>query len=176
MELPPGTPLGPYSIRSLIGAGGMGVVYRAHDSKLRREVALKVLPHSLAADVERRDRLRQEALILAAVNHPSIASIYDLHDADDVVALVMELVDGPTLADRIAAGPLPVSDALSIATQIADALEAAHERGIVHRDLKPANIKLTADDRVKVLDFGLARTYDRCVASPDSPTVTVAAT
>jgi Tol biopolymer transport system component len=157
MSLAPGTLLGPYSIRSLIGAGGMGEVYRAHDSKLRREVAVKILPPSLATSSDRRARLVQEAHILATLSHPSIASIFDLHESDAFVALVLELVDGPTVADRIARGPIPVVEALAIAAQIAEALDAAHEKGIIHRDLKPANIKLTADDRVKVLDFGLAK-------------------
>ena len=175
MALAPGTPLGPYSIRSLIGAGGMGEVYRAHDSKLRREVALKVLPHSLAIDAERRARLIREAHILATLNHPSIASIFDLHESDHEVALVLELVEGPTLADRIALDPVPVNDALPIALQIVDALDAAHERGIVHRDLKPANIKLTADDRVKVLDFGLAKAVTRAgdIDVAASPTISL---
>ena len=178
MALAPGTPLGPYSIQSLIGAGGMGEVYRAHDSKLRREVALKVLPHSLAIDADRRARLIREAHILATLNHPSIASIFDLHESDREVALVLELVEGPTLADRIAVGALPVAEALAIAVQIVEALDAAHEKGIVHRDLKPANIKLTTDDRVKVLDFGLAKAVSRAsdIDVAASPTISLPVT
>ena len=158
MTVAPGERFGSYEIVAKIGAGGMGEVYRAHDAKLRRDVALKVLPASLAADPERRQRLLREAHILASLNHPAIACIYDLVETD-VLALVLELVEGPTLAERIAAGPVPVNTAIDIAGQIVEALDAAHERGIVHRDLKPANIKLAADDRVKVLDFGLAKAF-----------------
>jgi serine/threonine protein kinase len=157
MPLEQGTRLGVYEVLGLLGAGGMGEVYRARDTKLRREVALKVLPEAFAADPERRARFTREAQVLATLNHPHIAAIYGVEESAGVTALVLELVDGPTLADRIARGPLPVAEALTIAAQIADALDAAHEKGIVHRDLKPANIKLTADDRVKVLDFGLAK-------------------
>jgi serine/threonine protein kinase/Tol biopolymer transport system component len=157
-----GRRIGTYSVHERIGAGGMGEVYRAHDSKLRRDVAFKVLAADLIGDndQQRQDHLRRfrhEAHALAALNHPNIAAIYGLEEADGVTALVMELVDGSTLADRIMQGPIPVEDALPIATQIAEALEAAHERGIVHRDLKPANIKLRPDGTVKVLDFGLAK-------------------
>jgi serine/threonine protein kinase/Tol biopolymer transport system component len=157
-----GRRIGTYSVHERIGAGGMGEVYRAHDSKLRRDVAFKVLAADLLGDHEqqRQDhlrRFRQEAHALAALNHPNIAAIYGLEEADGVTALVMELVDGSTLADRIIQGAIPVDEALPIATQIAEALEAAHERGIVHRDLKPANIKLRSDGTVKVLDFGLAK-------------------
>jgi serine/threonine protein kinase len=157
-----GRRIGTYSVHERIGAGGMGQVYRAHDSKLRRDVALKVIAADLIGDNEqqRQDHLRRfrhEAHALAALNHPNIAAIYGLEEADSVTALVMELVEGSTLAERIARGPVPLAEALPIATQIADALEAAHARGIVHRDLKPANVKLRPDGRVKVLDFGLAK-------------------
>jgi len=157
-----GRRIGTYSIHERIGAGGMGEVYRAHDSKLRRDVAFKVLAADLIGDndFQRQDHLRRfrhEAHALAALNHPNIAAIYGLEEADGVTALVMELVEGATLADRIRHGALPVAEALPVAKQIADALEAAHERGIVHRDLKPANIKLRSDGTVKVLDFGLAK-------------------
>src|SRR5882762_1735533 len=143
MNLTPGTKLGPYEIVSLIGAGGMGEVYRARDSRLGREVAIKVLPESFASDPDRLARFEREAQMLASLNHPNIAIIHGLEESSGVRALVMELVDGPTLADRIAEGPIPIDEALPIARQIAEALEAAHERGIIHRDLKPANIKLT---------------------------------
>jgi serine/threonine-protein kinase len=157
-----GRRIGTYSVHERIGAGGMGEVYRAHDSKLRRDVAFKVLAADLVGetDPQRQEHLRRfrhEAHALAALNHPNIAAIYGLEEADGVTALVMELVEGSTLADRIKQGPIPVEEALPIATQIAEALEAAHERGIVHRDLKPANIKLRPDGTVKVLDFGLAK-------------------
>src|SRR5688572_6777779 len=135
----------------------MGEVYRATDTNLKRQVAIKVLPHALASDVERLTRFQREAEVLAALNHPNIAAIYGLERADGRSALVMELVEGPTLAERIAGGALPLDEATSIAGQIASALEAAHERGIVHRDLKPANIKVRADGTVKLLDFGLAK-------------------
>jgi Protein kinase domain/WD40-like Beta Propeller Repeat len=160
-----GRRLGPYAIRSLLGVGGMGEVYRAHDDTLRREVAIKVLPPAFTADPERRARLEREARMLATLNHPHIGAIYGVEDTDGLRALVLELVEGETLAERLApavspaarSGALPLPDALAIARQIADALDAAHEKGIVHRDLKPANIKITPDGVVKVLDFGLAK-------------------
>jgi len=159
MTIASGTKLGRYEIRAQIGAGGMGEVYRARDSNLNREVAIKVLPEGFAQDAERVSRFQREAQVLASLNHPNIAAIYGLEESDGIRALVMELVEGPTLADRIAAGPIPVDEALAIAKQIADALEVAHERGIIHRDLKPANVKVTDDGVVKVLDFGLAKVF-----------------
>jgi len=157
MPLSPGTRFGHHEILSSLGAGGMGEVYRASDTRLKRQVAIKILPPAVAQDPARLARFQREAEILASLNHPHIAAIYGLEEANGVSALVMELVDGPTLADRIARGPIPIEEALPIATQIAEALEAAHEQGIVHRDLKPANIKLREDGAVKVLDFGLAK-------------------
>ena len=142
MPLSVGTRLGPYEIIAPIGAGGMGEVYKARDTKLKREVAIKVLPESLANDPERLARFGREAEVLASLNHPNIAHIYGFEDAGGVHALVMELVEGPTLADRIAGGPLPIEKALRIAKQIAEALDAAHEQRIIHRDLKPTNIKV----------------------------------
>ena len=160
MTLSPGTRLGAYEILALIGAGGMGEVYRARDTRLNREVALKVLPELFAADPDRLARFKREAQLLASLNHPNIAAIYGFEDN----ALAMELVDGPTLADRIAEGALPLDEALPIARQIADALEAAHQQGVIHRDLKPANIKLRHDGTVKVLDFGLAKAMEPALA------------
>jgi eukaryotic-like serine/threonine-protein kinase len=157
MPLSPGTRFGPYEIAATIGIGGMGEVYRATDSRLKRDVAIKVLPQYFAADADRVARFQREAEMLAALNHQNIAHIYGLERRDETTALVMELVDGPTLADRLARGAIPLDEALPIAMQIADALEAAHERGIVHRDLKPANVKLRPDGTVKVLDFGIAK-------------------
>ncbi len=145
MTLPAGTRLGPYEILSALGAGGMGEVYRATDTNLKRAVAIKVLPESVAADRERLARFQREAEVLASLNHPNIAAIYGLERSDGVTAIVMELVEGPTLAARIAQGPIPVDEALPIAKQIADALEAAHEQSIIHRDLKPANVKVRPD-------------------------------
>src|SRR5262245_61056329 len=155
-----GAHIGPYDVLAPLGVGGMGEVYRARDTTLNRDVALKVLPDAFALDADRVARFRREAKGLASLNHPNIAAIYGFEEASDVKALVLELVEGPTLADRIAGSRLPPEDALSIARQIADALEAAHERGIVHRDLKPANIKVRPDGVVKVLDFGLAKVVD----------------
>ncbi len=178
MTLTPGTRLGPYEILSALGAGGMGEVYRATDTNLKRQVAIKVLPHAVAADPERLARFQREAEILAALNHPNIAHIHGLEKSDGPIALVMELVEGPTLADRIAQGAIPVVEALPIAKQIAEALEAAHEQGIIHRDLKPANIKVRDDGTVKVLDFRLAKlaqASDSGRQAPDlsmSPTIT----
>jgi len=157
MSLASGSRLGVYEITALIGEGGMGQVYRARDSRLDRDVAIKVLPPEFTADPDRVARFEREAKTLASLNHQSIGGIYGLEDADGVKALVLELIEGPTLADRIAPGPLPVDEALAIAKQIGDALEAAHEQGIIHRDLKPANIKVRPDGTVKVLDFGLAK-------------------
>ena len=154
MSFAPGTRLGPYEITGQIGAGGMGDVYRATDTNLGRQVAIKILPDAFAHDPERLARFEREAKTLASLNHPNIAQIYGLEKTDSIRALVLELVDGETLADRIAQGPIPVDEALPIARQIAEALEAAHEQGIIHRDLKPANIKLRPDGTVKVLDFG----------------------
>jgi serine/threonine protein kinase len=177
--LVPGTRLGSYEIVGSLGAGGMGEVYRARDSKLGREVALKILPPAFAHDPERLARFEREARVLASLNHPHIAAIHGLEEFDGRRLLVMELVDGETLAERIARGALPVEDALSIASEIAEALEAAHEKGIVHRDLKPANVKITAGGTVKVLDFGLAKGFADEHAAGDranSPTITLAAT
>ena len=145
MAFTPGGRLGPYEVQSLIGAGGMGEVYRARDTKLDREVAIKVLPEHLVSDPDRVARFAREAKTLAALNHPNIAAIHGLEESNGVSALVLELVEGPTLADRIAQGPIPLEEALPIARQIAEALEAAHEQDIVHRDLKPANIKVRPD-------------------------------
>jgi serine/threonine-protein kinase len=176
MALAAGARLGPYEILSALGAGGMGEVYRARDSKLNRDVAIKVLPDAVAADRDRVARLEREARVLAALNHPNIAHIHGLEDSTGVPALVMELVEGPTLADRIAKGPIPIDEALPIAKQIAEALEAAHDQGIIHRDLKPANIKVRTDGTVKVLDFGLAKALETTAASnpsvTESPTIT----
>jgi len=141
MSLSAGARIGPYEIIALIGAGGMGEVYRGRDARLGRDVALKVLPQNLSVDAGRMARFQREAQVLASLNHPHIAALYGLEDAGGVRALVMELVEGPTLDERIRAGPMPLDEALGIARQIADALEFAHERGIIHRDLKPANIK-----------------------------------
>jgi len=160
MPLSPGTRLGPYEIVAPLGAGGMGEVYRAADTTLKRQVAIKVLPQTVGADPERLARFQREAEVLAALNHPNIAHIHGLEKSDGTLALVMELVEGPTLADRIAKEPVPLDEAWPIAKQIAEALEAAHEQGIIHRDLKPANIKVRPDGTVKVLDFGLAKALD----------------
>ncbi len=161
MSLEPGVRLGAYEIVSLLGAGGMGEVYRARDTRLGRDVAIKVLSDAFVHDADRLARFKREAHVLASLNHPNIGSIYGLEEASIGSALVLEFVDGPTLADRIGQGPIPIEEALPIATQIAEALEAAHEHGVIHRDLKPANIKLTPDGKVKVLDFGLAKASDR---------------
>jgi serine/threonine-protein kinase len=185
VALTPGSSIGSYQIAAQIGAGGMGEVYRATDTKLKRDVAIKVLPEAVAGDADRLARFQREAQVLAALNHPGIAHIYGVEDApastsgQPLKALVMELVEGPTLADRVAEGPLPVEDALPIARQIAEALEAAHEQGIIHRDLKPANIKVRPDGTVKVLDFGLAKAVEPAGAIPQglslSPTLTTPA-
>ena len=156
-----GQRIGPYRIASWIGAGGMGEVYRAHDAQLGRDVAIKMLPPIFASDPDRLARFDREARMLAALNHPHIGAIYGLEQSEGTPALILELVEGPTLADRLAQGPIPLTELLGIARQIADALEAAHARGIVHRDLKPANIKITPDGIVKVLDFGLAKAVAR---------------
>ncbi len=169
-----GSRLGPYEILAPLGAGGMGEVFRARDTKLGREVALKVLPQSFVADGERLARFEREAHLLATLNHPRIAAIYGIEDSTETRALVLELVEGPTLQDRIAQGALTVDEALTIGRQIAEALEAAHEKGVIHRDLKPANIKLTANGDVKVLDFGLAKAFDPATpasSSANSPTL-----
>src|SRR5213594_1516352 len=153
-----GTQLGWHEITALLGKGGMGEVYRARDLKLKRDVAIKILPEEFARDADRVSRFQREAEVLASLNHPNIAAIYDLQEANGLRYLVLELVEGETLADRIARGPIPVEEAIDIAKNICEALEAAHEKGIVHRDLKPANVKITPDSKVKVLDFGLAKT------------------
>ena len=167
MPLTTGSRLGPYEVVSALGVGGMGEVYRAIDTRLKRQVAIKVLPAEFAADPARLARFQREAEVLASLNHPLIGAIYGIEQSGAGTALVMELVEGPTLADRIAQGALPIDEALGIAAQIAEALEAAHEQGIVHRDLKPANIKVRDDGTVKVLDFGLAKTQDRSSSSSD---------
>src|SRR5262245_3349949 len=182
MPLAGGTRIGPYEVIAAIGAGGMGEVYRARDAKLNRDVALKVLPSLLSDDGDRLARFRREAQVLASLNHPNIAHIHGFEDSGDHHALVMELVEGPTLADRIKQGPIALADALPIAKQLTEGIEAAHEQGIIHRDLKPANIKVREDGTVKVLDFGLAKamgTDPSGITSGDpsnSPTLTARAT
>src|SRR5262247_1479927 len=157
MSLAAATRVGPYKIIAAIGAGGMGEVYRATDTHLGRDVAIKVLPEGFAQDPERIARFEREAKTLASVNHPNIAIIHGLEKSQGTYALVMELVEGEDLSQRIARGLIPVDEALPIARQICEALEAAHELGVIHRDLKPANIKVRSDGTVKVLDFGLAK-------------------
>ena len=188
MPLSPGATLGPYQVTAKIGEGGMGGVWQARDTKLDRDVALKVLPEAFTSDPNRLARFEREAKVLASLNHPNIGSIYGLEEAEGGTfrALVLELIEGPTLSDRIAQGPIPIDEALPIAKQIAEALETAHEAGVIHRDLKPANIKVRDDGTVKVLDFGLAKAM--APLSPwgegrgegddpsQSPTLTAAAT
>ena len=178
MPLTPGTTLGPYQVTAKIGEGGMGEVYQARDTKLDRDVALKVLPDAFTADPDRLARFEREAKVLASLNHPNIGTIYGLEEAEGVKALVLELVEGPTLADRIKEGPIPIDEALPIAKQIAEALEAAHEQGVIHRDLKPANVKVRDDGTVKVLDFGLAKAFQPDASDPimsKSPTISLTA-
>ena len=179
MSLTAGTKLGPYEIVAPLGAGGMGEVYRASDTKLGRDVALKLLPPLFTADADRVARFEREARLLASLNHPHIGAIYGFEDAGNVLALVLELVEGDTLDDRVRRGPLPLSEALAVALQIADALDAAHRAGIIHRDLKPSNIKITPDGVVKVLDFGLAKALAAEGPDPDlskSPAMTTRGT
>src|SRR5262249_29022052 len=152
-----GSRLGSYEVTALLGKGGMGEVYCARDTKLKREVAIKILPEEFSRDADRVNRFQREAEVLASLNHPNIAAIYDLQELNGARYLVLEFVEGETLAERIARGPIPVEEALDIAKNICEALELAHEKGIIHRDLKPANVKITPDGKVKVLDFGLAK-------------------
>src|ERR1041385_1928630 len=156
MALTIGTQLGFHEITALLGKGGMGEVYRARDTKLKREVAIKILPDEFSRDPARVARFQREAEVLASLNHPNIAAIHNLEEANGARFLVLELVEGETLAERIERGAIPIEEALIIAKSICEALEAAHEKGIVHRDLKPANVKITPEGKVKVLDFGLA--------------------
>ena len=176
MALTLGTRLGVYEIITQIGAGGMGEVYRATDSNLKRLVAIKVLPASVAGDADRLARFEREAEVLATLNHPNIAAVYGFEESPEANGIVLELVEGPPLADRIARGPIPTDEALPIARQIVDAMIAAHEKGIIHRDLKPANIKVRSDGTVKVLDFGLAKAMEPAAGSSPSlsmsPTIT----
>jgi eukaryotic-like serine/threonine-protein kinase len=178
MSLSSGSRLGPFEITGALGAGGMGEVYRARDTKLNRDVAIKVLPDSFARDPDRLARFKREAQVLASLAHPNIAAIFGLDEVDDRQFLVLELVEGETLDKRIARGPIPVDEAIAIARQIADALEAAHEHGVVHRDLKPANVAISAGDRIKVLDFGLAKALvgegsaEHAALMTNSPTLT----
>ena len=174
-----GTKLGHYEILALLGKGGMGEVWRAGDTKLGREVAIKTLPEEFAQDADRLARFEREAKLLASLNHPNIAAIHGFEEDNGTHFLVLELVEGDTLADRLKRGAIPVEESLKLAVQIAEALEAAHENGVIHRDLKPANIKVTSDRKVKVLDFGLAKAFagDESDANlSNSPTLSMAAT
>src|SRR5215472_5949907 len=179
MPLVSGTKLGPYEIISPLGAGGMGEVYRARDKRLGRDAAIKVLPEAFAGDAQRMGRFEREAKVLASLNHPNIAVLYGFEESNRTRALVMELVDGATLAERIKQGPLAIEEALPTAKQIAEGLEYAHERGIIHRDLKPSNVKLSPDGQVKLLDFGLAKALEGETVDEElqnSPTLSAAAT
>ena len=173
-----GKTLAHYEIAELIGRGGMGEVYRAHDTKLKRDVAVKILPSEMSGDPERVARFEREARLLATLQHPNIASVYEFEEDSGLRFLVMELVGGEDLAERLKRGRLAVDETIAIARQVAEGLEAAHERGIVHRDLKPANIKIDSEGVVKILDFGLARAYVGDSDSPEaleqSPTITAA--
>jgi serine/threonine-protein kinase len=173
-----GKTLAHYEITSWLGKGGMGEVYQAKDKKLGRDVAIKVLPEEFASDTDRVARFQREAKLLASLNHPNIAAIHGLEESEGTNFLVLELVEGETLADQIKKGPIPVEESLKQALQIAEALEAAHEKGVIHRDLKPSNIKVTPDGKVKVLDFGLAKAYAGAqeVDLSKSPTLSDAAT
>ena len=181
MPLPAGTRVGPYEIVAALGAGGMGEVYRARDARLGRDVAIKALPAAFAGDAERLARFEREARLLASLSHPNLAAIYGLEEVGSARYLALELIEGETLAARLARGPLPVDDALDVARQIAAGVEAAHENDVVHRDLKPANVMLATSGAVKVLDFGLAKSSaaDRSGSDPNlsaSPTMTSPAT
>src|SRR5438552_1073808 len=159
MSLNSGSVIGPYQVIAPIGAGGMGEVFRARDTRLQRDVAIKVLPGAFVGDPDRRSRFQREAQLLASLSHPHIGAIYGFEESPDLTCLVLEIIEGPTLAERLDRGPLPIAETLHLARQIADALQAAHEKGIIHRDLKPANIKITGDGTVKVLDFVLAKVF-----------------
>jgi serine/threonine protein kinase len=179
MTVTVGSRLGPHEITALLGKGGMGEVYRARDTRLNRDVAIKVLPDVFANDPDRVARFHREAQAVAALNHPNIAAIYDLEVAGGAKFLVLELVEGETLAELLQRGPLPPAEALNVGQQICEALEVAHEKGVIHRDLKPANVKITADGKVKVLDFGLAKALDNAPAAGNltySPTFSIAGT
>jgi len=179
MSIAAGTRIGSYEVRALIGAGGMGEVYRAHDTRLGRDVALKVLPEAFARDGQRMARFEREAKLLASLNHPNIAALYGIEESGPIRALVMEFVEGPTLAERVLSGAIAIDEALPIARQVADAVEYAHDKNVIHRDLKPANIKVKADGMVKVLDFGLAKAMSNDPTEGDmsnSPTLSMAAT
>ena len=170
-----GTTISHYKVLEKIGQGGMGEVYRAEDTNLSREVAIKVLPEQFTQDPQRLARFEREAKLLAQLNHPNIAAIHSFEHADDIHFLVLELVEGDTLAERVAKGPLPVEEALEVCRQIAEGVEAAHEKGVIHRDLKPANVKVTPEGKVKILDFGLAKAFEGEVPAADisqSPTLT----
>ncbi len=174
-----GTKLLHYEISTLLGKGGMGEVWRAKDTKLGREVAIKTLPEEFARDADRLARFERKAKLLASLNHPNIAAIHGFEEDNGTHFLVLELVEGDTLADRVKRGAVPVEESLKLALQIAEALEAAHEKGVIHRDLKPANIKVTPDDKVKVLDFGLAKAFEGEAVDANlsqSPTLSMAAT
>src|SRR5262249_26517382 len=177
MSVDVGTRLGSFEVTALLGKGGMGEVYRARDTKLKRDVAIKILPDEFSRDPARISRLQREAEVLASLNHPNIGAIYDLEETGETRFLVLELVEGETLAERTQRGPIPVEEALDIARHIADALEAAHEKGVVHRDLKPGNVKVTPEGKVKVLDFGLAKAMEatRVETASNSPTLLSAA-
>jgi serine/threonine-protein kinase len=179
MALTIGTHLGTHEIIALLGKGGMGEVYRARDTKLKREVAIKILPQEFSRDPARVNRFQREAEVVASLNHPNIAAIYDVQEANDRRFLVLELVEGETLAERVQRGRIPVEEVLDIAKHICEALEAAHEKGVVHRDLKPANVKITPDGKVKVLDFGLAKAMSdeaHATTLSNSPTLSFADT
>src|SRR5580704_4143912 len=176
MPLRPGDKLGPYEILAPLGAGGMGEVYRARDTMLKRDVAIKVLPVTFLGDPDRMGRFQREAEVLASLDHPNIGHIHGIVGSEDSRGLVLALIEGPTLADRIEAGPIPLEEAIAIARQIVEALEYAHDRGVVHRDLKPANVKITPEGVVKVLDFGLAKVLEDeppPSSMANSPTLTV---
>src|SRR5437016_1622486 len=160
MPISPGSHIGPYEVTGHLGEGGMGVVYRGRDSRLQRDVALKLLPDNFASDPDRLARFEREAQVLASLNHANIAHIYGLEETPEARCIVMELVEGETLAEMLKRGPLPADEALRIAKEILEALEAAHEKGIVHRDLKPGNVMVLPNGNVKVLDFGLAKAFD----------------